>query len=111
MFRILVRRSSHLLRLSPPLARQVPKIPSLASAPQQLLKYPLHASFSTEQGGEDKSQVLGQIDAKVTKMQLSYTCKVCSNRNSKILESTCTIPEYVFGVMTVTCEGCGTSKH
>ena len=42
---------------------------------------------------------------------LSYTCKVCSNRNSKILESTCTIPEYVFGVMTVTCEGCGTSKH
>ena len=84
MFRILVGRFSHFLRLSPPLVRQVPKIPSLASAPQQLLKYPLHA-FSTEQGGEDKSQVLGQIEAKVTKMQLSYTCKVCSSRNSKII--------------------------
>ena len=85
MFRILVRRSSHLIRLSPPLASQVPKIPSLAPAPQQLLKYPLHASFSTEQGGEVKSQVLGKIEAKVTKMQLSNTYKICSSRNSKII--------------------------
>ena len=90
MFRILVGRTSQLLRLSPPLASQVAKIPSLASAPQQLFKYPLHASFSTEQGGADKSQVLGQIEAKVTKMQLSYTCKVCSSRNSKIISKLAT---------------------
>ena len=74
--------------------------------PPKLLPHTSHLpTFSTqhEGGGGASSQVLGQISEKVTKMQLSYTCKVCSSRNTKIISKVA----YTKGVVIVKCEGCG----
>ena len=103
MFRILVSRSSQVLRLSRILPRQLP-IKDPIIFPSLQLQPPLPA-YSTQQGGGEggNSQVLGQISEKVTKMQLSYTCKVCSTRNTKIISKVA----YTKGVVIVKCDGCG----
>ena len=46
--------------------------------------------------------MLGKISEKVTNMQLSFTCKVCSSRNTKIISKVA----YSKGVVIVKCEGC-----
>jgi len=49
---------------------------------------------------KEKSTPLGQIT--VEKMQLSYTCKVCNSRNSKIISK----QAYTKGMVIVKCDGC-----
>lgn len=59
----------------------------------------LTLNYCSTDGG---SQILGRIEQKVTKMQLSYTCKICSRKNTKIISK----QAYTKGVVIVTCEGC-----
>ena len=104
MFRILASRSSQALRLSKVFPKQLPLRNTSIISPLQL--QPPLSAYSTQQhgGGEgDNSQVLGKISEKVTKMQLSYTCKVCNTRNTKIISK----QAYTKGVVIVKCEGCG----
>ena len=100
MFRLLAGRSCQVLRLSQVVTKHPP-----VRVPHQLLQHlPLPASYSTCQGREDSknSQMLGKISEKVTNMQLSFTCKVCSSRNTKIISKVA----YSKGVVIVKCEGC-----
>ena len=105
MFRILASRSSQALRLSKVFPKQLPLRNTSIISPLQQLQPPLSAYSTQQHGGEegDNSQVLGKISEKVTKMQLSYTCKVCSTRNTKIISK----QAYTKGVVIVKCEGCG----
>jgi protein import protein ZIM17 len=54
-----------------------------------------------EEGGTGRQQ-LGRLEAEVTKMQLSYTCKVCQARETKVISKLA----YTKGVVIVKCSGC-----
>jgi len=102
MLRIVARRCSQLARFPPALASHSPHLETVNRPSFQWSKCAIRNFCTEKSGGHEHSQILGQFEAKVTKMQLSYTCKVCSTRNSKIIGKLA----YTKGVVIVKCEGC-----
>lgn len=72
-----------------------------------LRRFSLSAARWNEGGKKEvERQELGRLEQVITQMQLTYTCKICNTRSTKIISKVA----YTKGVVIVKCEGC-TNNH